>query len=178
MAVAHRTHKVQIHMGTDQPRIRSEGTSWIGFVRSRGKGYRAGRMSSGMKEPAWRYIYFWKEFQADYCKQSPWMDYPMNPLPKLGVFVLYLRNLHCPFSLQNCCTEQKVTLELVGFVDSGRVFCSESNILFSPLPKKFCHSTRWAGTNNICLVQASFDLCILAFCKTNLKMKKVEPSKS
>lgn len=106
------------------------------------------------------------------------MDYPRNPLPRLNVFVLYLQHLHCPFSLQNCYIEEKVTLQFEGCLGSGMVFCNENNILFSPLPKEFCCSTRCAGTNNFQLVQASIDLCILAFCRTNVKMKKIEPSKS
>lgn len=104
---------------------------------------------------------------------EPWNGLPQESSPKAESFVLFLWHLLCPFSLQNCCIEQKVTSQLVGCVDSGMVFCNENNILFSPLPKEFCCSNRCAGTNTFQLVQALFDLCIFAFfCKTNVKMKK------
>lgn len=71
-------------MGTDQPHVRSEGISWIGFVSIRGEGYWVARMSSRIKEPAWRHMHFWKEFQNEnWCHQ--WLmtlAEPLNGLPK------------------------------------------------------------------------------------------------
>lgn len=51
-------------------------------------------------------------------------------------------------------------------------------ITFCSFPKEFCCSAKCVGTNNFQLVQASFDLCLPAFCRTNVKMKKVKSSKS
>lgn len=146
------------------------------LCKSRGKGYWAGRMSRG-----------WKSQTEDACISErsfrlitvtePLNGLPKESSPKAGSLCSVLMEFTLPILLTKLLHWTKGNFRACR-VYSGRVFCSESNISFSPLPKEFCCSTRCAGTNNFQLLQASFDLCILAFCKTNLKMKRVEPSKS